>query len=486
MPFNTADSIAENIREEIENLIKLATGEGGETATAYRMEKELWWRVLEVGRQLIQLFFAARSEEEEQRAEIAHGGEVYGYHGQRQRGYVSLFGKVAIQRRAYWKRGAGSVFPLDEALSLPERQYSDCVQEMAGELSVKQVYEEAVAWMTKWLPIAQPKRTAQQVVAEHAEFVDRYYEQQAPPEADPADTILVVSADGKGIPMNRENSPPPAARRGKGKKKTAKKEATVTAVYTIAPYKRSVDDIIQALANEKTKTAEKLRPVPTGKQVFGTLAGKDVAFERLVQQAAKREDKQLTDHIALTDGSHALQLKVEAYLPDYTLILDIMHTNQYLWKAANALLSETHPARQWWVQDAQRCLLTDDHQTLFDHLERQHARSDLTVSQRSTLTTVLNYLRRNLPYMDYQHYLAKGWPIGTGVVEGTCRHLVKDRFERAGMRWSVAGAQAMLNLRAVYLNGDEDDFQQFRRFSVHQQRFGSLHPDAQTLHTLAA
>jgi hypothetical protein len=486
MPFNTADSIAENIREEIEGLIKLVTGEGSETVTAYRMEKELWWRVLEVGRQLIQLFFAARSQKEERRAEVEPAGVVYGYHGQRQRGYVSLFGKVVIQRRAYWKRGAGSVFPLDEALSLPERQYSDCVQEMVGERSIEQTYEEAVDGLTKWLPIPQPKRSAQQIVDDHAEFVDSYYEQQTVPEAGPTDTILVVSADGKGIPMNRENSPPPEARRGKGDKKTAKKEATVTAVYTIAPYERSAEDIIQALANEKTKTSEKPRPVPTGKRVFGTLAGKDVAFEQLAQQAAKREDEQLVHHIALTDGCRALQLKVAAYLPDYTLILDIMHANHYLWKAANALLGETHPARQWWVQDAQRCLLTDDYQTLFDHLERQRARSDLAPSKRDTLTTVLNYLRRNLPYMDYQHYLAKGWPIGTGVVEGACRHLVEDRFGRAGMRWSVAGAQAMLNLRAVYLNGDETDFQQFRRFSAHQQRFGSVHPEAQRPNALAA
>ncbi len=67
-------------------------------------------------------------------------------------------------------------------------------------------------------------------------------------------------------------------------------------------------------------------------------------------------------------------------------------------------------------------------------------------------------------------------PLEQAVIEGACRHLVKDRFERAGMRWSVNGAQAMLDLRAVYLNGDWDDFQRFRRQQVHQKRHGSLHP----------
>ena len=471
----------------IEDLIKRARGEKRETVTAYQMEKDLWWQMLEVGRQLMQLFFAAHSENEEQKAEIERDGAVYRYQGQRQRGYVSLFGKVAVRRRAYWKRGTGSVFPLDEALSLPERQYSDWVQEMVGELSVKQAYEEAVAWMTKWLPIPQPKRSAQQIVADHAALVERYYEQQEAPAAAAADTILVVTADGKGIPMNREYSPPPEARRGKGSQKTAKKEATVTAVYTIEPYVRSADDIIQALSTERIdRPTHEQRPSPTGKQVFGTLAGKDGALAQLVQQTTKRADEQLTDPIALTDGSRALQLKVEAYLPAYTLILDIMPVNHYLWQAANALLGETHPGREWWVPDALRCLLTGNHQTLFNHLERQRARSDLAPSTQNALAAALKYLQRNLPYTDYQHYLAQGWPIGTGVIEGACRHLVKDRFEQAGMRWSAEGAQAMLDLRAVQLNGDWDDFQRFRRFSVHQQRFGSLHPEAQMLNALAA
>ena len=80
--------------------------------------------------------------------------------------------------------------------------------------------------------------------------------------------------------------------------------------------------------------------------------------------------------------------------------------------------------------------------------------------------------------MDYQTYLAKGWPIGTGVVEGACRHLVKDRFEQAGMRWSMPGAQSMLELRAVALNGDWLDFQRFRRQHSHQERYQSPYPDA--------
>ena len=64
--------------------------------------------------------------------------------------------------------------------------------------------------------------------------------------------------------------------------------------------------------------------------------------------------------------------------------------------------------------------------------------------------------------MNYDEYLTSGLPIGSGVVEGACRHVVKDRMERTGMRWEIEGAQAMLSLRSIYLNGDWDDFVKHR------------------------
>ena len=90
-----------------------------------------------------------------------------------------------------------------------------------------------------------------------------------------------------------------------------------------------------------------------------------------------------------------------------------------------------------------------------------------------TLRSVANYLRRNQPYMDYADYLRRGWPIGTGVVEGVCRHLVKDRMELSGMRWTLSGAGSLLALRAVNENGDWEEFHEFRRTQRHEQLYGT-------------
>lgn len=251
----------------------------------------------------------------------------------------------------------------------------------------------------------------------------------------------------------------------------------MTALYTIAPYPRRSDDILQALVPDGTTEPSSVspRPTPTHKQVFGTLAGQKVAFEQLTQLVEQRQAEHIIHYVALTDGNRGLKNRVKQDLPQFTLIVDLMHVTEYLWEAANSLLGETHPLRDHWMQDALRCLLEDEFDHLLTHLNYQLA--GLSKRKQATLKKVMTYLRNNRDHMHYQDYLAQGYPIGTGVIEGACRHLVKDRFERAGMRWSKVGAQVMLDLRAVYLNGDWDDFQRFRRHRVHENRYGSVHPD---------
>lgn len=95
-------------------------------------------------------------------------------------------------------------------------------------------------------------------------------------------------------------------------------------------------------------------------------------------------------------------------------------------------------------------------------LKQMATKHGLRGHRRRHLAAVIGYLERNRRFMHYDEYLAAGFPIGSGVVEGACRHLVKDRLERTGIRWRVPGAQAMLDLRAVYINGDWEAFQQHR------------------------
>ena len=140
-----------------------------------------------------------------------------------------------------------------------------------------------------------------------------------------------------------------------------------------------------------------------------------------------------------------------------------------MWDAAKARWGETSPDRHPWVKPALTWLLTDQLDALLP---------DLSVARQDVLAHVCAYFRRHRPFMDYQCYLALGWPIGTGVVEGACRHLVNDRFEQSGMHWSFVGAPSLLDLRSLAFNGDWADFQRFRRRLVHQERSATPYPDA--------
>jgi len=89
-------------------------------------------------------------------------------------------------------------------------------------------------------------------------------------------------------------------------------------------------------------------------------------------------------------------------------------------------------------------------------------RRALTAAKRKALRAVCGYLEKNQGRMRYDAYLAAGYPIASGVIEGACRHLVKDRMERAGMHWTIPGAQAMLEVRSIYVSGQWEEYQAYR------------------------
>jgi hypothetical protein len=120
-------------------------------------------------------------------------------------------------------------------------------------------------------------------------------------------------------------------------------------------------------------------------------------------------------------------------------------------------------------------LLAGQTDAVITALEAKGHEPTCTVPQRQAVRRAVGYYRRNPPYMHDDEYLARGWPIGTGV-EGACGHLVKERMEQAGMRWTQGGAQVVLDLRAVRLNGHWDAYWPFHRPQQHQRLYGTSAP----------
>jgi hypothetical protein len=180
--------------------------------------------------------------------------------------------------------------------------------------------------------------------------------------------------------------------------------------------------------------------------------------------------------VALSDGAEALQQQLVTHLPQHTLVLDIIHATAYLWDTANALLGETHPHRTVWVRHYLELLVAGQADVVITALEEEAKEPSWTAAQWHAVQRTVGYDQLNRPYMRYDEYLAQGWPIGTGVIESACRHLVKDLMEPSGMRWTKAGAQAVLNLRAVRLHEPWDRYWQFRREQPHRHLYGRSAP----------
>jgi hypothetical protein len=480
MSSNSAQ-IVQQLRHDFQELIEYVTNAESQSRTAYEVELTLFRRLLALGAQLLRLFFVQRAAVRPREPVYASDGTHLNYQGLRRTTYFSVFGKVRFRRHYFYAPGHEGVCPLDAELSLPPRCYSDLLRDWAEYCITDESYDESSKVLKHILDLSISKLALETGIKEDATDVEAFYEQKAAPSSETEGSILVVQADGKGVPMVRTEPAAQPARRGKGEKRTKKKEAVVTAIYTIAPYHRSPQEVAKALLRDltgdeeakRTTSSPPQRPAPVSKEVRATLYGKDMAFERLIERVTQREGDHIQQRVALTDGAEPLQDRVCDKLPQFTLVLDIIHVSEYLWDAANALLGETHPERTAWVGEQLLDILSGETTAVIQTLESLVQDSSLSTSQRETLNTTIGYYQRNLPYMHYDQYLAKGWPIGTGVVEGACGHLVKDRMEQSGMCWTQAGAQAVLDLRSVRVNDDWDEYQRFHRRRQHQRLYGS-------------
>ncbi|MCA1598083.1 MAG: ISKra4 family transposase [Chloroflexi bacterium] len=477
MPSNS-DLIVQQLHADFHALLTFVSGPEAHSQTAYTVELTLFRRLLALGAALLKLFFLTRAATRPAKP-VTPTGTRLRYHDQRPISYYSVFGKLQFARHYFSAPGQHGVCPLDAALSLPAHCYSDLLRDWATFATTDAAFRESQSTLERILGLSLSVQALESSAADTAQDSTAFYVQPPDPAAPAAlAPILVVQADGKGVPMVQPLPTAAAGRLGKGQKRSKKKEAVVTSCYTIAPYRRTPQDVVAALLHEDAQRDPPSRPRPIAKEVHATLEGKEVALQRLATRVRQREGAQIQERVALTDGAEALQERLRAQFPEHTLVLDIIHATEYLWDAANALLGETHPERTAWVRRHLEQLLSGQTEGVITALERAAAAPNWSVAQRTAVQTTVGYYRRNQPYMHYDVYLAHGWPIGTGVVEGACGHLVKDRMEQAGMRWTQAGAQAVLDLRAVRLNGDWDAYWHYHRQQQHTRLYGASLPTA--------
>lgn len=448
---------------QFDEMVDFIRQAGNDRLRMDELERGLWRRLLAIGLAMLQAFVAQAGDGDAGET-IEQDGQTLGrLDATRERRYVSIFGALAIVQRVYAVREKQrEQAPLDAQLGLPADDFSYVLKDWLHQACARDAFGEAVEWLGAMLGLSLNVHSAEETNQRLAERVEQFRLQQPVPAASEEAEILVVTADGKGVPMRRPIAERArhGVRRHPGEKANKKQMAAVGAVYSIAPFVRTPDEVIDEVQRRKAAAA---RPRPQHKQVWAELtrmhegeefSGKERLFAEMALQASDRDPRHGKPLVCLMDGEAALWAVQQNWFPRAVGILDLFHVLEWVWGVAHCFHRPGSDEAEAFVTQRLRMLLTGKVGYMVGGLRRLLAQQNLRGEKRRTVQKAIGYFDRNRQHMRYDEYLAAGYPIGSGVAEGACRHLVKDRMERTGMRWTVNGAQAMLSLRAVYLNGD--------------------------------
>ncbi|HET7487119.1 MAG TPA: ISKra4 family transposase [Acidimicrobiales bacterium] len=474
-------------RSEFDVVVGFLGGEAAAGLTHAELETELGARGRELLRQLYQDHLDLRAEREVRLPEVVGADGVarhYAEDGHR-RPLATVFGQVTLGRIAYRRKGEANLHPADGALNLPTERHSHGLRRLAAVEASRGSFEEAAGAVERATATRVGKRQVEELAARSAADVEAFYEAVGREGAEDGD-VLVISADGKGIVMRpgslRAATERAAAgattklkgRLSKGEKPNRKRMATVGAVYDLAPEPRTATDV---LASDRDKPS-----APRAKAKWLTASVAEDAAEvvgRVFDEAQRRDPGQQRRWVALVDGNNhqidRIQAEAARRKVSVAVVVDLIHVLEHLWGAAWCFFREGDSAAEAWVHDRALAVLEGRVGDVAAGIRRRATTAGLAATKRKKADDAARYLTNKAPYLDYPTALAAGWPIATGVIEGACRHLVKDRMDITGARWSVVGAEAVLKLRAVRCNGDFDAYWRFHldqeRHRVHESRY---------------
>jgi hypothetical protein len=401
----------------------------------------------------------------------------------------TTLGQVEVTRIAYRKPGVSSLHPADARLALPDGRYSFPLQQAVVYETVTGALRQARDGLERILGARVGTRQLMQITTDAARDVRDFYPQHPVPapatrpdgQAGPRD-LLVLSIDATGVnmidsglresPPGRDDGPQPPSAQLSCRERTGRtRMAVVTAVYDAAPAVRSPADVMPTDATERA--TRRPGPKAVNREVDASIVDSTAPMtRRLFDRAQQRDPQHLRRWIVLVDGNnHQIdRINAEAHTHGVriNLILDFVHVLEYLWKAAEDL-HPTQPGRAGFVARTARDLLEHHPARVIADLNSRH---DVLAQAGTTapgLKRCIDYLTAKQPYLIYRIALTMGWPIATGVIEGACRYLVKDRLAITGARWSLPSAEAVLLLRAVITNGDFDAYWKYHLQQEHQR-----------------
>jgi hypothetical protein len=493
--------LAERLKEMSTRLRDLAVSGASRGDSFDQVERSVWDAVRRLGFEAMELFLALQGDGD-LGEQVTTDEQTLTRSEQPVTTTVrSIFGEHRFPEYTY-SRGAKKKIELrslSARMQLPEHRWSYQLQEFSQMFCIGESFSTAATNLETVFGQPFSIDTLEQVNRRMGMDAGEYLTQLPKPRKQEEGELLVATADGKGVPLVKEDTPMVAAFETRKKRPGNRRMATVAGAYTVDRYPRTPESIVRGLfrdAWDRDDDDAPKRPKPRHKQLSAhfptpfhdddeelTISGIHEGMTWLAGQVAQRRQPGQT-LLVMLDGQISLWDVAEVHFgddPDVVWILDIIHVAGYVWEASS-LLTSTQADREAFTRDRLLRILQGDVCGVIRGLRRMGSLAQLKGEKLADFQRICSYFERHQARMKYDEYLAAGYPIATGVIEGACGHLVKDRMERSGMRWTLEGARAMLDVRAVFQSDYWSQFCQHRiakqtsRIHPHRKIIGDYQP----------
>jgi hypothetical protein len=466
-----------------------------EGASLDAVERSVLGKVLDMGFAAMGLFLAAQGDGDlGATIEVAAGKTLCRSESVQKRPLRTIFGEHAFEAYVY---AAGSkrkieLRPIDARLNLPEGKASYLLQEFSQLFCVEKAFAVGARQFETVFRQKLSVDVLEDINRAMGEQADRFLDDLPLPPPSKEGAILVTTADGKGVPLVREDAvkvPAFEQRERPGNRRMA----TLGCVYTVDAHVRTPEQIVAALFRDDTVPQPAERPPACHKHYRAYFAEAE-ADGAMALPSAYRTWAWLAEEVSgrgqpgqaivrLMDAQPSLWDASDACLEELVAereaagesavvdILDIVHVSGYVWKAAKAFYGHKEH-QEAFVQERLLRILRGEVSGVIKGMRRMASARRLKGPAGKDVRTTCNYFANNAQRMRYDEYLAAGLPIASGVIEGACRHVIKDRMEHGGMRWTLEGAQAMLDVRCVCASSEWEKFSRWRQAEQAQR----VHP----------
>ena len=458
------------------------------------VERGVFQRLLSMGRAAINLCLQGQGDGDLGESVVAQEDRtLYRSETVQTRTLRTIFGEHSFEAFVYslgCKRKI-ELRPIDARLKLPAGKASYLLQEFTQLFCVEKAFGVGARQFETVFQQRLSVDVLEDINRAMGEQADRFLDALPTPPAAEEGPIMVVTADGKGVPLVRADVQQVPAF-DKKERPGNRRMATLGCVYTVDRYVRTPEQIVAALFRQPMPGQLPDRPEARFKHYRGYFAEAGQEADEAGQEAADavpsayrtwtwiaeevQSRHQLRQPIVrVMDGQPSLWDASDACLQEFVEqrrvagesqpvvdILDILHAAGYVWKAAKAF-HDHKEHQEAFAEDRLLRILRGDVSGVVTGMRRMASQRGLQGQALKEVTTACNYFENNAHRMRYDTYLQAGYPIASGVIEGACRHIIKDRMEQGGMRWTLPGAEAMLNVRAVTASTEWEDFNIWRQ-----------------------